>query len=105
MAAARRALLLHGLWMPPLAMRRFAARLRTAGFTTGIIGYRSIFGSTDAAATRCARGCAAATDASVGHSSGLMALQALQAEPRCRGARVCLHAVRRGAAACCRAAH
>ncbi|MBB6599965.1 alpha/beta fold hydrolase [Luteimonas sp. MC1825] len=90
MAAARRALLLHGLWMPPLAMRRFAARLRTAGFTTGIIGYRSIFGSTDAAVDALrARLRGGEPTHLVGHSlGGLMALQALQAEPALPVARV-----------------
>ncbi|MBJ6981339.1 alpha/beta hydrolase [Luteimonas sp. MC1572] len=89
-ATARRVLLLHGLWMPPLAMHRFAARLRAAGFTTGIIGYRSILGSTGAAVDALrARLRGSEPTHLVGHSlGGLVALQALQTEPGLPVARV-----------------
>lgn len=87
---AHRVLLLHGLWMPPLAMHRFAARLRGAGHATDVIGYRSIVGSTDAAvgAIRARLRDGPPTHL-VGHSlGGLLALQALQAEPALPVARV-----------------
>jgi len=86
-------LLVHGLWMPPLAMQRFASRLREAGYGTVIVGYRSIVGSTDAAVRRIREGLrdGPATHV-VGHSlGGLMALEALRAEPALPVARmVCL---------------
>lgn len=85
-----RVLLIHGLWMPPLAMRRFAARLRAEGFVTGILGYRSIVGSTGAAvdAVRDRLRGGPPTHV-VGHSlGGLMALEALRAEPTLPVARV-----------------
>jgi pimeloyl-ACP methyl ester carboxylesterase len=88
-----RALLIHGLWMPPLAMHRFASRLRAAGYDTGIVGYRSIVGSTGAAVDRvCERLRGGPPTHVVGHSlGGLMALEALRAEPTLPVARiVCL---------------
>ena len=51
-AMPARVLLVHGLWMPPLAMRRVATRLRALGFATETVGYRSIVGSTGAAVAR-----------------------------------------------------
>ena len=87
---AGRVLLVHGLWMPPLAMRRLAARLRARGFATDVLGYRSIFGSTTAAvdAVRSRLRGGPPTHV-VGHSlGGLMALEALRAEPSLPVARV-----------------
>lgn len=83
-------LLVHGLWMPPLAMRGFASRLRASGYRTAVIGYRSIVGSTDAAVQRL-RGRLRDGPPThvVGHSlGGLIALQALRAEPTLPVARV-----------------
>ena len=91
--AARDVLLLHGLWMPPLAMHRFAARLRDAGYATDVIGYRSIVGSTDAGVARIRDRLRDAPPTHViGHSlGGLMALEALRTEPALPVARmVCL---------------
>lgn len=81
--AARRVLLVHGLWMPPMAMRRFASRLRAAGYDTDIAGYRSIVGTTDAAVRQLHDRLrdAPATHV-IGHSlGGLVALEALRADP------------------------
>ncbi len=85
-----RVLLLHGLWMPPLAMRRFAAGLRARGYATDILGYRSIFGSTEAAVRSVREGLREGPPTHlVGHSlGGLMALEALRAEPSLPVARV-----------------
>lgn len=76
-------LLVHGLWMPPLAMRRFAARLRALGYIPGILGYRSILGSTgDAVDAVRARLRGGPPTHVVAHSlGGLMVLEALRAEP------------------------
>ena len=88
--ATHRVLLVHGLWMPPLAMHRFASRLEEAGYDTDIAGYRSIVGSTDAAVRQLRdrlRG-GPATHV-LGHSlGGLMVLEALRAEPTLPVARV-----------------
>ena len=86
----QRVLLVHGLWMPPLAMRRLASCLAAHGFETGVLGYRSILGST-AAAVDAVRDRLRGGPAShvVGHSlGGLMVLEALRAEPSLPVARV-----------------
>ena len=82
-AAVRRVVLVHGLWMPPLAMHRFASRLGAAGYDTAIVGYRSIVGSTEAAVGRLRERLRDGPPSHVvGHSlGGLMALEALRAEP------------------------
>lgn len=87
---ARRVLLVHGLWMLPLAMRRFAAGLREHGYETAIVGYRSILGSTDAAVRGVRDRLRGGPPTHVvGHSlGGLMALEALRAEPSLPVARV-----------------
>nr|WP_243708145.1 alpha/beta fold hydrolase [Luteimonas arsenica] len=93
MPAARHVLLLHGLWMPPLAMHRFAVQLREAGHATDVIGYRSIVGSTEAGVARIRERLRGGPPTHViGHSlGGLMALEALRAEPTLPVARmVCL---------------
>lgn len=82
-AMPARVLLVHGLWMPPLAMRRFATRLRALGFATETVGYRSIVGSTGAAVARIRDRLRGAPPTHVvGHSlGGLLALEAVRAEP------------------------
>lgn len=76
--------------MPPLAMRRFAAGLRAHGHATGIFGYRSILGSTGAAVDAVRERLRGGPPTHVvGHSlGGLMALEALRAEPALPVARV-----------------
>lgn len=79
----RHVLLVHGLWMPPLAMHRLATRLQSGGFDTRIAGYRSIVGSTGAA-VRSLRDRLRGRPPThiVAHSlGGLIALEALRAEP------------------------
>lgn len=86
----RRVVLLHGLWMPPTAMHWFAGRLRAAGYDTEVFGYRSIFGSPDLAVAQLRARLLAGGEAHlVGHSlGGLVALQALAADPDLPVARV-----------------
>ncbi|MGY1530444.1 alpha/beta fold hydrolase [Luteimonas sp. A649] len=64
-------------------MRRFASRLRAAGYDTDIVGYRSIVGSTDAAVRQVRDRLRDGPPTHViGHSlGGLLALEALRAEP------------------------
>ena len=83
-------LLVHGLWMPPFAMRRFASCLRAEGWSTSIIGYRSIAGSTEAAVRRIRDALRDGPPAHVvGHSlGGLLALEALRGEPALPVARI-----------------
>ncbi|MDR7191737.1 esterase/lipase family protein [Luteimonas terrae] len=96
-AAPTRVLLLHGIWMVGLTMRRFARGLAEAGFETEIIGYPSIAGGPDAAAERLADALAQGPAHVVGHSlGGLSALRAAGAAPDlpvgrivCLGSPVC----------------
>jgi len=76
--------------MPPLAMRRFAAGLAAHGYATAILGYRSIVGSTAAAVDAVRERLRGGPPTHVaGHSlGGLMALEALRAEPSLPVARV-----------------
>ncbi|MEZ0469337.1 lipase family alpha/beta hydrolase [Luteimonas salinilitoris] len=92
-AAIARVILLHGLWMPGMAMRWFAARLRGAGFAPEVFGYRSIVGDPGAAVRRLAARLGDGGPAHlVGHSlGGLVALQALAEAPQpALGRIVCL---------------
>ena len=74
----RRVVLLHGLWMPGLAMRWFAGRLQAAGFAPEIFSYASIAGGPDAAVPRLAALLREGECDIVAHSlGGLVALQAL----------------------------
>lgn len=77
-----RVLVLHGLWMPALAMRWFAARLADAGFAARTLGYRSIRGG-DARAVEALREALRDGPAGlVGHSlGGVIALEALRRYP------------------------
>ncbi|WP_425481477.1 esterase/lipase family protein [Luteimonas suaedae] len=86
-------MLLHGLWMPGLAMRWFAARLRGAGFAPEVFGYHSIVGDPGASVRRLAARLDDGGPAHlVGHSlGGLLALQALTEAPQpVSGRIVCL---------------
>lgn len=77
-----RVLLLHGLWMVGLTMRRFARGLAQAGFEPEVIGYPSIAGGPDAAVERLTRALEHGPAHVVGHSlGGLSALQAACAAP------------------------
>jgi pimeloyl-ACP methyl ester carboxylesterase len=97
----KRVLLLHGLWMPALAMRRLASRLRAAGFAPTTFAYASVTGGPEHAIPRlCAR---IGTEPAhiVGHSlGGVIALQALCEMPTLPVARVvCLGSPLRGSGA------
>ena len=97
MSAPTRVLLLHGIWMVGLTMRRFARGLAEAGFEPEIVGYPSIAGGPDAAGARLADALAHGPAHVVGHSlGGLSALQAARAAPDlpvgrivCLGSPVC----------------
>lgn len=78
-----RVILLHGLWMVGLTMRRFARGLRAAGFEPEIVGYDSIAGGPSPAVERLH---AALRDGGpahvVGHSlGGLVAVRELAEHP------------------------
>ena len=96
-AGPDRVLLLHGIWMVGLTMRRFARRLADAGFAPEIIGYPSIAGGPDAAVERLTAALATGPAHIVGHSlGGLSALQAARRKPAlpvgrivCLGSPVC----------------
>jgi len=92
-----RVLLLHGIWMVGLTMRRFARGLAEAGFEPEILGYPSIAGGPDAAAERLADALAQGPAHIVGHSlGGLSALRTAAALPElpfgrivCLGSPIC----------------
>jgi hypothetical protein len=77
-AAAKRVLLLHGLWMPGASMARLAARLRLAGFAPCIHPYPGALGGpAQVLPALCER--LSGFDAVVAHSlGGLMTLSALR---------------------------
>lgn len=79
----RRVVLLHGIWMVGLTMRRFAQGLAAEGFAPQVIGYPSITGGPSAAVDRLVRALEEGGPAHVvGHSlGGLSALQALARVP------------------------
>lgn len=80
--APTRVLLLHGIWMVGLTMRRFARGLAEAGYRAEIIGYPSIAGGPDAAVARVADALAQGPAHIVGHSlGGLSAVRAACATP------------------------
>ncbi len=81
-AAPTRVLLLHGIWMVGLTMRRFARGMAEAGFAPEIIGYPSIAGGPDAAVSRVVDALGRGPAHVVGHSlGGLSALRAAAATP------------------------
>ena len=77
-----RVVLLHGLWMPGMAMHWLAARLRNAGFDTEVFAYPSIAGGPDRAVPRLVEVLRRGRAHVVAHSlGGMVALQALCEEP------------------------
>lgn len=77
-----RVVLLHGLWMPGMAMQWLAARLRAAGFATEVFAYPSIAGGPEQAVPRLVEVLRRAPANIVAHSlGGMVALQALCEEP------------------------
>ncbi len=97
-----RVILLHGLWMPGAAMQWFAAQLKAAGFAPSIFSYPSVASGPEAAVPRLVQRLRGFDDVHlVAHSlGGLIALQALCAEPDLPVARVvCLGSPLRGSGA------
>ncbi|MDQ3618328.1 MAG: alpha/beta hydrolase [Pseudomonadota bacterium] len=79
----RRVVLLHGLWMPAASMRWHAARLIEAGYAPEIFGYPTVGGGPEAAIPRLSELLARGDTHVLAHSlGGLVALTALQREPR-----------------------
>jgi pimeloyl-ACP methyl ester carboxylesterase len=76
-------LLVHGLWMPALAMQPLARRLSKAGFDTSLFGYDAVLRGPDAAIGRLAdRLRDGPVRDVVAHSlGGLVTLLALEREP------------------------
>jgi pimeloyl-ACP methyl ester carboxylesterase len=78
----RRVVLLHGLWMPGLAMLLLARRLKACGFAAQTCGYHSIVGGPDSAVPRLAAFLRRAPCDVVAHSlGGLVALETLTRHP------------------------
>lgn len=97
----RRVVLLHGLWMPGLAMHWFASKLQAASFATEVFSYPSIAGGPEAAVPRLAELLGRTECDIVAHSlGGLIALQALCDAPALPVRRVvCLGSPLRGSGA------
>ena len=85
-------LLVHGLWMQPLAMRWWAQRLRLHGFSPDVVGYHSLREAPEAIASRLAAAIAARPGtAIVAHSlGGLLAVCAAARVAAAAGRIVCL---------------
>jgi pimeloyl-ACP methyl ester carboxylesterase len=98
---SRRVVLLHGLWMPGLAMRWFAARLAAEGYEPEVFSYASVAGGPDNAVPRLVELLRRADCGVVAHSlGGLIALQALCEAPDLPVRRVvCLGSPLRGSGA------
>lgn len=74
----RRVVLLHGLWMPGVAMHWLAARLRQAGYDTEVFSYASVADGPDRAVPRLVELIGDTECDIVAHSlGGLIALQAM----------------------------
>lgn len=85
----RRVVLLHGIWMVGASMQWFGVRLRALGYAPETFGYHSIVGGPDHAVPRLAEHLRGEPAHVVAHSlGGLVALQALSAEPDLPVARV-----------------
>ena len=100
-AAARRVVLVHGLWMPGVGLWRLASRLRRAGCTTRTFDYPSISGGPEATIERLAALLAERDCDVIAHSlGGLVTLSTLAAHPQLPVRRVvCLGSPRKGSAA------
>lgn len=96
-----RVILLHGLWMPGMAMHWLAARLRAAGFATEIFAYPSIAGGPEQAVPRLIEVLQRGPANIVAHSlGGMVALQAMCEAPELEVPRmVCLGSPLRGSGA------
>ena len=78
----RRVVLLHGLWMPGMAMLWLAAQLKARGFAAQTCGYHSIVGGPDSAAPRLAAFLRRGPCDVVAHSlGGLVSLETLIRHP------------------------
>jgi pimeloyl-ACP methyl ester carboxylesterase len=85
----RRVHLLHGLWMPGLAMHWLAAKLQAAGFDTDVFSYASVADGPDRAVPRLIDAIGDGDCDIVAHSlGGLIALQALCDAPQLKVGRV-----------------
>ena len=85
----RRVLLLHGLWMPGMAMAWLASRLQAAGFEAETFSYYSVADGPDRAVPRLIERIGEGEVDIVAHSlGGLIALQALCDAPGLRVGRV-----------------
>ena len=86
---SRTVLLLHGLWMPGLAMHWIAGKLHAAGFDTEVFSYLSVADGPDRAVPRLVETIGAREVDIVAHSlGGLIALQALCDAPTLKVGRV-----------------
>lgn len=78
----RRVVVLHGLWMRPVAMQLLAHRLRAAGFEPECVGYPSVRGPARGVVALATRVLRRAPCHVVAHSlGGVVTLTALDAEP------------------------
>ena len=78
----RRVVLLHGLWMRPVAMSLLARRLEHAGFEPECVGYPSVRGPAAGVVALAARALRRGSCHVVAHSlGGVVTLHALDAEP------------------------
>jgi pimeloyl-ACP methyl ester carboxylesterase len=86
--------LLHGIWMPALAMAPLALRLRRHGYRVAVFGYRSLTETLEINAGQLAGFIREQGDATVhlvGHSlGGLVILRALQSHPGLINGRIVL---------------
>lgn len=86
---SRTVLLLHGLWMPGLAMHWIAGKLHAAGFDTEVFSYLSVADGPDRAVPRLVETIGEREVDIVAHSlGGLIALQALCDAPGLKVGRV-----------------
>lgn len=85
----RTVVLLHGLWMPGLAMHWLEARLQEAGYLTEVFAYLSVHDGPDRAVPRLVEAIGDRDVDILAHSlGGLIALQALRDAPQLNVRRV-----------------
>ncbi len=99
----RRVVLLHGLWLPRVSMQWHARQLRLAGFNPVLFGYSSFWGGPEAAISRLRTTLREPADVLAHSLGGLIALRALEQDPRlpvhrvvCLGSPLCGSAAARG---------